>query len=79
MEYRSSKSKERQSFNYGPKGKFKPKERKHVQVSCTDRPIQFCNALYVFVCMFIFILPICIHKLYIFVILLDKCRIDGAT
>ncbi|XP_052416939.1 uncharacterized protein LOC127961735 isoform X2 [Carassius gibelio] len=33
MEYRSSKSKERQSFNYGPKGRFKPKERKHVQIN----------------------------------------------
>ncbi|XP_044044725.1 uncharacterized protein LOC122872781 [Siniperca chuatsi] len=33
MEYRSSKSKERQSFNFGPKGRFKPKERKHVQIN----------------------------------------------
>ncbi|XP_034145240.1 G2/M phase-specific E3 ubiquitin-protein ligase-like [Esox lucius] len=33
MEYRSSKSQERQSFNYGPKGKYKPKERKHVQIN----------------------------------------------
>ncbi|XP_041742792.2 uncharacterized protein LOC121574230 [Coregonus clupeaformis] len=33
MEYRSSKSKERQSFNYGPKGRYRPKERKHVQIN----------------------------------------------
>ncbi|XDV52365.1 hypothetical protein PO909_021099 [Leuciscus waleckii] len=33
MEYRSSKSKERQSFNYGPKGRSKPKERKQVQIN----------------------------------------------
>ncbi|XP_038572790.1 uncharacterized protein LOC119901265 isoform X2 [Micropterus salmoides] len=32
MEYRSSKSKERQSFNYGPKGRSRLKERKNVQV-----------------------------------------------
>ncbi|XP_077089990.1 G2/M phase-specific E3 ubiquitin-protein ligase-like [Siphateles boraxobius] len=33
MEYRSSKSKERQSFNYGPKGRYRPKERKNVQIN----------------------------------------------
>ncbi|XP_034146275.1 uncharacterized protein LOC117593876 [Esox lucius] len=33
MEYRSLKSQERQPFNYGPKGKYKPKERKHVQIN----------------------------------------------
>nr|XP_009305172.1 piggyBac transposable element-derived protein 4-like isoform X2 [Danio rerio]XP_021331739.1 piggyBac transposable element-derived protein 4-like isoform X2 [Danio rerio] len=33
MEYKSSKSKDRQSFNDGPKGKHKPKERKQVQVN----------------------------------------------
>ncbi|XP_038593704.1 uncharacterized protein LOC119917449 isoform X1 [Micropterus salmoides] len=33
MEYRSSKSKERQSFNYGPKGRSRPKERKNVQIN----------------------------------------------
>ncbi|XP_067108274.1 uncharacterized protein [Osmerus mordax] len=33
MEYRSSKSKERQSFNYGPRGRHRAKERKHVQIN----------------------------------------------
>ncbi|XP_062416242.1 uncharacterized protein LOC119212440 isoform X3 [Pungitius pungitius] len=32
MEYRSLKSKERQSFNFGPKGRRMSKERKHVQI-----------------------------------------------
>ncbi|XP_030586635.1 uncharacterized protein LOC115787016 isoform X1 [Archocentrus centrarchus] len=32
LEYRSSKSKERQSFNYGPRGRHRAKEQKHVQV-----------------------------------------------
>ncbi|XP_030579262.1 uncharacterized protein LOC115775894 [Archocentrus centrarchus] len=34
LEYRSSKSKERQSFNYGPRGRHRAKEQKHVQ-RCT--------------------------------------------
>ncbi|XP_032368074.1 uncharacterized protein LOC116687080 [Etheostoma spectabile] len=33
MEYRSSKSKERQAFNYGPKRRNRPKERKNVQIN----------------------------------------------
>ncbi|XP_078023637.1 uncharacterized protein LOC117251931 isoform X2 [Epinephelus lanceolatus] len=33
LEYRSPKSKECQSFNYGPKGRHRAKERKHVQIN----------------------------------------------
>ncbi|XP_030586836.1 uncharacterized protein LOC115781342 [Archocentrus centrarchus] len=33
LEYRSSKSKERQSFNYGPRGRHRAKERKHIQIN----------------------------------------------
>ncbi|XP_023269004.1 G2/M phase-specific E3 ubiquitin-protein ligase-like [Seriola lalandi dorsalis] len=33
LEYRSAKSKERQSFNYGPRGKHRAKERKQVQIN----------------------------------------------
>ncbi|XP_051809627.1 uncharacterized protein LOC127535500 [Acanthochromis polyacanthus] len=33
LEYRSSKSKERQSCNYGPRGRPRAKERKHVQIN----------------------------------------------
>nr|XP_021322013.1 uncharacterized protein LOC103908824 isoform X3 [Danio rerio] len=33
MEYRNLKSNERQSCNYGPKGRYKPKERKQVQIN----------------------------------------------
>ncbi|XP_030580358.1 uncharacterized protein LOC115776738 isoform X2 [Archocentrus centrarchus] len=33
LEYRSSKSKERQSFNYGPRGRHRAKERKQVQIN----------------------------------------------